>query len=46
MCLGIYYSNNLEFYNDIRIIFASSVAMVFEAFFNKTRGYYKDDETK
>lgn len=46
--LDINYSNNLVLWNDIRIIFATPIAilvMVLEAFFNKTRGHYKDDET-
>jgi len=43
--LDINYSNNLALWNDIRIIFATPVAilvMVIEAAFNKYRGHYKE----
>ena len=47
--LDINYSNNLALWNDIRIIFATPVAilvMVGEAFLNKTRGPYRVDEAR
>lgn len=46
--LDINYSNNLALWNDIRIIFATPVAilvMVTEAMFNKYRGHYKEQDT-
>jgi len=46
--LDINYSNNLALWNDIRIIFATPVAilvMVTEAVFNKYRGHYKSMDT-